>query len=333
MLSNRANAICVLEILKEYSDADHILQMQDIIAKMKNVYAMDVDRRTVYSAIDLLKTLGYDISDYNDNGVGYYLVDRPLEVSEVRLLMDSVYANQAISVQQTEQLVEKLQRLLNAHDRKIYKSLRAIKTNKKSINQETFLNIEVLDDAIEQNKKVQFTYLDYDFDKTLKPRREKKYTVNPYQLICTNEHYYLVSKSYPTSKIILFRIDMMRDVSISKYNIDAPLTEAELQTAKDKTIYAWYSEPETVSIRCQNFVLREVIDRFGQDVRIERENDDMFLATVKMAPYGILFWALQYLPYVEVLTPKWLRDEVIGSINRNPYSEVMCNDNSNGNSD
>ena len=46
MTTNRANAICLLEILKEYSDANHILRMQDLIAKMKSIYAIDVDRRT-----------------------------------------------------------------------------------------------------------------------------------------------------------------------------------------------------------------------------------------------------------------------------------------------
>lgn len=322
MTTNRANAICLLEILKEYSDANHILQMQDLIAKMKSIYAIDVDRRTVYSAIDLLKTLGYDISGYSENGVGYYLLDRPLEVAEVRLLMDSVYSNPAISVSQTEKLIEKLQRLLNVHYRKTYRSLTSVKTDKKTTNQETFLNIEVLDEAIQQKKKVQFIYLEYDFDKSLKPRREKKYTVNPYQMICTNEHYYLVCKMMPTSKITLYRIDMMRDVTISDYSIDAPLTEAEMQTAKDKTIYAWYSDPETVTMRCKNFVLRDVIDKFGQDVLVKKENEETFLATIRVAPDGVHFWALQYLPYVEILSPQWLRDSIIDSIKRSPYCEV-----------
>lgn len=326
MTTNRANAICLLEILKEYSDADHILRMQDLIAKMKSIYAFDIDRRTVYGAIDLLKTIGYDISDYGDNGVGYYLLDRPLEVSEVRLLMDSVYSNQAISVSQTEKLIEKLQRLLNIHHRNTYKSLTSVKTGKKTINQEVFLNIEVLDEAILQKKKVDFIYLEYDFDKTLKPRRDKKYTVNPYQMICTNEHYYLVCKMAPTSKITLYRIDMMRDVSISFYNIDAPLTEAEMQTAKDKTVYAWYSEPETITMRCKNVVLKDVIDKFGQDVLIKKENEETFVATIMVAPVGVHFWALQYLPYIEILSPQWLRDGIVESIEKNPYCEVKKDD-------
>ena len=36
MLTEKANAICLLEVLKEYSDAEHILPMREIIAKMQS---------------------------------------------------------------------------------------------------------------------------------------------------------------------------------------------------------------------------------------------------------------------------------------------------------
>lgn len=92
VLSDRSNAICILEILREYSDAEHILPMCAILHKMKSLYGIDIDRRTVYSAISLLKVnLGYEISTYEENKQGYYLQERILEVSEVRLLMDAVY--------------------------------------------------------------------------------------------------------------------------------------------------------------------------------------------------------------------------------------------------
>ena len=87
MLTEKANAICLLEVLKEYSDAEHILPMREIIAKMQSLYGMKLDRRTVYSAVFLLIELGYDISVYEDNGIGYYLRSRDLEQSEVLLLM------------------------------------------------------------------------------------------------------------------------------------------------------------------------------------------------------------------------------------------------------
>ena len=321
-MTNRANTICLLEILKEYSDADHIMQMQEIIAKMKAVYSLEVDRRTVYSSVDLLKELGYDISDYNDNGVGYYLRERDFETSEIRLLMDAVYSYQAIPTNQTEKLISKLQKLLNSHERKQYRSLKIVKTDKKTRNAEVFLNIEILDEAIQRKNKVKFTYLEYGLDKNLKPRREKKYTVNPYQLICMNEHYYLLCKMAYRTKISLYRIDLMQDVEITDYLLDDTLTEKELLTAENKTVYAWYGDVETVELRCRNFCIGDVIDKFGTGVAIQQDGDDHFIVTLRVAPWGVKYWALQYLSFVEVLSPAWLREEVIASVQNNPYTEV-----------
>ena len=112
MLTEKANAICLLEVLKEYSDAEHILPMREIIAKMQSLYGIKIDRRTVYGAVALLIELGYDISLYEDNGVGYYLRERELEPSEVLLLTDAVYSFPFIPARQTEQLVQKLQKQL-----------------------------------------------------------------------------------------------------------------------------------------------------------------------------------------------------------------------------
>ncbi len=89
---------------------EHILPMREIIAKMQSLYGIKIDRRTVYGVVALLIELGYDISIYEDNGVGYYLRERELEQSEVLLLTDAVYSFPFIPARQTEQLVQKLQK-------------------------------------------------------------------------------------------------------------------------------------------------------------------------------------------------------------------------------
>lgn len=121
MLTEKANAICLLEVLREYSDAEHILPMREIIGKMQSLYGIKIDRRTVYGAVALLIEIGYDISIYEDNGVGYYLRSRELEQSEVLLLTDAVYSFPFIPAKQTEQLVQKLQKQLSVHQRKRYR--------------------------------------------------------------------------------------------------------------------------------------------------------------------------------------------------------------------
>ncbi len=295
------------------------MPMQEIIQKMNALYDCKVDRRTVYSIMDLLKGLGYDINTYQEDRRGYYLRDREFEVAEVRLLMDSVYSNQTISNSQTQRLIDKLRGLLNAHSKKNYKNLTVIKTDRKTKNQQIFLNIEVLDDAIRQKKQVEFVYLEYDFDKTLKPRREKRYCRNPYQMIVTNEHYYLVCKKSGAQKAALYRLDRMRDVTISDLPIDTPLSEAELQAIKEKSVYAWSGEPERVVMRCKNHILDDVIDKFGQNIQIEKENGETFIATLNVVPQGVIFWALQYLANAQILSPASIRNEMIEILKQNPY--------------
>jgi len=45
----KASIFCILAILKENSDENHILEMKDIIGKMRALYGISIDRRTVTS--------------------------------------------------------------------------------------------------------------------------------------------------------------------------------------------------------------------------------------------------------------------------------------------
>ena len=59
-------------------------------------------------------------------------------------------------------------------------------------NKQLMYVIGVIEDAIENEKKISFIYNDYDTDFKLRLRREKRYIMNPYQLIINNGRYYLL---------------------------------------------------------------------------------------------------------------------------------------------
>ncbi len=316
MLTAKANVICTLMVLRDWSDENHILTMAEMREKLHAVYGLEVDRRTVYGAVETLRTLGYDISNYEENGVGYYLRVRDFDPAEIRLLIDAVYAFEYISPRQTDELVEKLKNLQSVYDRKSHAPI--IRTDKKSPNQQVFLNIEILSQAIEERKKVSFVYLDYDYDKTLKPRRAERYLANPYGLICENEHYYLVLISSGHSTPSFYRIDMMKDIRIEEEAVDISPKDARLDSAQ-KVVYAHMGEPETIRLRCDRSVLRYVIERFGTGVTIIPRGERSFEAVFKAAPQGMVYWALQYLQHVEVLSPAGVRDAVIRAIRENKY--------------
>lgn len=318
MLTDKANAICLLEILKEFSDEQHILPMREIINKLQVIYGIKPDRRTVYGAVALLIELGYDISTYEENGEGYFLRSRELERSEILLLTDAVYTFPFIPAKQSEELIAKLQKTLSSHQRKQYRHLTIVRQEHKTDNRQMFWNIEQLDGAIAANKQVSFTYLDYGMDKHLHPRREKPYVVNPYGMVYTNEHYYLICNlsGYPNTS--LYRIDRMKDICRLDTDLDnRPDTRNEARNA----VFAFTGKPERISMLCDKSILGDVLDKFGTEVWLSPEDEKRFRVSFEASPKGIKYWALQYLQYAEVMEPKWLREEILEGLRNNPYQK------------
>ncbi len=316
MLTAKANVICTLMVLRDWSDEDHILSMSALREKLRTLYGLELDRRTVYGAVETLRALGYDISNFEENGIGYYLRVREFDPAEIRLLIDAVYSFEYISPQQTDELIGKLRGLQSVYDRKARAPI--IRTDKKSPNQQVFLNIEILSDAIEQQKKISFIYMDYAMDKSLQPRRTERYIADPYGLLCESEHYYLVLITQGHTTPGFYRIDMMKDIIILEDPVDISPKDAGLDKVQ-RVVYAFSGEPETIRLRCDKAVLRYVIERFGAGVTIIPRSETQFDAVFKAAPQGMVFWALQYLQHVEVLSPQSLRDAVIKAIGENKY--------------
>lgn len=318
MFTDKANAICLLNVLKEYSDEKHILSMRDIISKMNSIYDLRPDRRTVYSAIELLQDLGYYISTYSENKKGYYLCQREFEESEIRMLTDALCSFPFIPEKHTMELIEKLQNFNSRYDRRKWQHFSVIRDDWKTHNPQIFLNIEILNEAIEANIQVSFTYLSYDINKKLVPRRSKPYIVNPYSTVYTNEHYYLFCNLTGHENTSLYRINRIKDIELLNTPTDKLPDGISVSEAVKNAIYAFTGTPEVIVFAFDKSQLNNVIDRFGTEIHIFEENE-RYIARLKANTAGVRFWALQYLPYVEILEPQWLRNEIIEIIKNNKY--------------
>ena len=74
LYEKNGNILYILNILKKYSDADHMLSVAEMQRKIKEIYDVEIDPRTIRRNINLLKyKLDYDISKRDDNGKGNYL--------------------------------------------------------------------------------------------------------------------------------------------------------------------------------------------------------------------------------------------------------------------
>lgn len=319
MASSRLNILYILEILREESDADHILSMAEIRKKLSLYYNVDLDRRTITSAINDLIDFGIDISTFADNGKGYYLIDRPLEKSETYLLMDAIFSLAYIDRDQCTELLRKIGKSQSKYQMSVDKYISQVDLcrSKRTSNKEVFLNIEIINEAIDKNKQIEFTYLTYGLDKKLVPRRERPYKLNAYRILADNKKYYLLGTTPGFTNVLSFRIDFIKDIKILDEKRDL-FGEDDLNRLIEKASHAFFGKPSFIKIRFKEEILNYVIDQFGTDIKI-REDGDYYLGEFLAPEKGIEYRALQFIPYVEVLEPKSLRESIVGSLKENLY--------------
>ena len=319
MLTEKAIAICVLRILAEYTDETHPMTSTEIIAKLEAEYDLSPDRRTIYAAIDTLIELDYDISKEPLRGKGYYLITRPLDVTEVQLMTDAVYSFPFISEAQTTNLVKELQSFLSRYSRRVIHNLSVVRSGNKSLNKSVFVNLGQLDEAIDKCVKIRFDYLEYGTDLKLKPRRSEKYLVNPYGMVYCNEHYYLACVYDGSEKASLYRLDRIASIEVTDLPRDTLMSREDVKTWMEHAVYAQVGFPESVTIQCRKKYLGDVVDKFGTDIWVADYGNDMCRAVIHSNHNGIKYWALQYMEHIEVLQPESLREEIRKAIKGSAY--------------
>ena len=80
--------------------------------------------------------------------------------------------------------------------------------------------------------------------------------------------------------------------------------------------YMFSDTPETVEMLAVDWIIDQVIDWFGKDIKIEKsDKDGLHKITLKSSPTAMLFWAMQYTNECEVLKPLSLRERIKGTLN------------------
>ena len=309
MQEKKISALALLKILEEYTDEDHPLTQPRLLELIETIYHVTLDRRTLYSNIEMLQDFGYDISSYSENGKGYYLRERQFEPSQIYLLCNAIHASHFIPQKSSKELIDKLLSTQSKYFKNDFKSTVFVENNKKKENKEFFLNVELLSEAIREKKAVSFAYLKYDLDKQLVERREDPYIFSPYYLVYNLDRTYLIGKSKNHKDFTHFRVDRMKKLKISdEPYIKLSKKEDPYEYAKNK-IYMYNGDEESIAIKCRMNILDDVIDTFGKGIRLIADGDS-FVAHVKSAKEGMVYFALQYAKYLEVLEPEDLRKEI-----------------------
>ena len=333
--AKRTMIMCILDILRRYSDENHRLSQKDIVEILQTEYDMTVERKSIRRNILNLMECGYEIEcsesvrmvpnrktgEMEESYLwsDFYLV-RDFTDSELRLLIDGLLFSKHIPYSQCKELVEKLEGLSNVYFRSRVKHIRTMPETMPP-NKQLFYTIEMLDEAISHRKQVLFHYTSVGLDKKQHPRLNddgnvKVYTVSPYQIAAANGRYYLICNTDPHDNVSHYRLDRIEGIRLLDTPARAQKTVQGLEHGLNlpkhmaEHLYMFSGESEPVTFRMKKHILNDVIDWFGTDVRFSDESDDEVTARVEVNLRAMKLWAIQYGPYVKVLSPDRLAEEV-----------------------
>ena len=316
---NKATPIYIGRILNEYSDYDHPLTQQDIIDKLASDYNISMERKAVKRNLDVLEEAGYDI-EYNTKG-NVYLAHRTFDNSELRLLIDSVLCSKHVTAKQSESLIGRLVKEGNRYFKSNLRHLYSIKDWDRIDNQELFYNIETVDEAIERGLQIHYDYNKYGIDKKL--HKSSQQYVSPYQLILHNQHYYLMAYSEYWKNIVYHRLDRITNMTIEEEKTATPIrvlpgyrNGIDYKKLSTTMPYMYSDEPVPVEFTADAGIADQIVDWFGHDVVMKYADPEKktISVRVKSSPMAMKNWALQYLEFVEVTSPKSIRDSIAKTI-------------------
>ncbi len=301
----------ILQILKDHTDYDHRLTQQEIIDLLDREHGMVCDRKSIKSNIISLIEWGYEI----ENDKGWYLAERDFEEVELRMLIDSVLYAKGIPAHQAMILIEKLKGLGSKHFEDKMNHTYSVKELYHTGNKQAFTNIEIIEEAICKNRQIEFVYNTYGTDKKMHPRREKKYVVSPYRVIISNKPY-MICNTNNHDNLSNYRIDRMTEVKITgeksrlineiegmKYGFNIPKHMSE-------HVYMFSDNVCKVKFKVKKSIMGEVVDWFGLDFVVRSETEDEAVIQVNSSEQAMVFWAMQYGEYVEVLEPENIRGRI-----------------------
>ena len=299
------------QILCEYSDEEHPLTQQRIIELLERDFGLVVERKAVGRNMSYLKEMGYNI---RSDKRGSYIEDRPFENSELRILIDSVLGSSHISAVHSGQLIDKLIAAgghnFKAHVKHVY----SVKDWNKTKNPDLFLNIDIVDEAIENEKQIYFDYNKMGVDKKL--RKIACHVVSPYQMVLHNQHYYLMARDEKWKDVSFYRMDKITGMRIIDESRTPIKTVEGYKNGIDYKVistcrpYMYADAPVHIVIRADEKSIDDIIDWFGDEIRVKPHENGMITVDLVASPEAMKHWAMQYGSNAEVLSPESLRNTI-----------------------
>lgn len=315
LYEKNGNILYILNVLKKYSDEEHKLPISELKEKIKEEYGEDIDPRTIRRNINLLQQkFGYDISTYNDNKIGYYITNDPetdFEPGEIRAIIDTFSYSTFIEQRIAKTIIKKCKNLQNIYENEKIKNYRVYSPKGRTTNVEVIKNIEDISNSIINKNKVKFEYWKYCI---VGDRIEKQIVsrpiVSPYAILYDKQQFYMLGIKEGNKEFFHYRLDRIKNLKELQEKIKIKKSEKDIEQYANTSVEVFSGNEIEIEAECDEYLLGEVIEKFGKNVQIIPINKDTFNIKLKVNPLGFKLWAMRNLDLVTVKKPKKLVKEI-----------------------
>lgn len=328
----------VMQILMRKTDENHCMTADQIVADLEK-FGVDAERRSIYRDVDdinkVLLAVDEDctVQEAEDLIVedetykvvqaihrqGFRLQQRHYNFSDIRLLMECVYAAKFISQKQADRLSKIVSDFVSDYQADKIKHDAFLVGREKTNNEAVLGFISTINDAMSKMidgekhvpEKISFKYIKYDIDHmdtTSYRRKGERYEVSPYRLLINEGNYYLLAYNEQYQGMRTYRLDRMKDVRRS----GEPREGEEVFKAMDmesftQRVFGMTSgNRERVTLRFITPLLDTAVDRFGRKgVTYEKVDDSHFTVTADVDVSEQFFaWVTGFGRRVKIVAPE-----------------------------
>ncbi len=311
-METKPRILYIKKILEERTDEEHPLSTNQILDILKNEYDISAHRVTLTKDIAALQEFGMDIVVIHSTQSKYFVASRQFELPELKLLIDAVESSRFITVKKSNALIEKIHTMTSEGQVAKLKRNNYVVNRIKPDNEQIYYIIDAINEAINTRKQISFQYYDYTGlkKKELKNKGEI-YKLSPYKLLWSGDYYYVIGYSEKKEKVINFRVDRIAATPeiLDKDILPMP-DDFDIENFTKEVFFMFPGEKVKVDLRCDNSLMKTMVDRFGEDVTTLAYDMTSFRIQTEVSASPTFFgWLFGFNGKVQILAPDSLKEQ------------------------